>query len=320
MRELEMLIADGQRISKESATRGYMQQEINFIGSMVKEEKDNIYKVVSEGGVGTICIHGIAGVGKTAIAAAINNQALRVPERFDFVIWVDVLDGADLQQVQEDIARSISINLPPDSNIKIRASILRTTLTGKSRFLLILDSIWQGYSPSNIGIPDLTRGCKLIVTLRILSTFNSFRGRETYKIEPLIGADAWNLFVYEAGSEAHHIKTKELTDYWMWEELPGSGTLAEMRSNGRQRLNELLDAGFLEDASEVGKDEKVKMPNLFRDMALAIASQQFLVKAGNEHTNFPLVESEKSDTCSSSPSNDAEQVLDELDCGEMTVI
>ncbi|GAB4842534.1 hypothetical protein Ancab_012508 [Ancistrocladus abbreviatus] len=34
---------------------------------------------------------------------------------------------------------------------------------------------------------------------------------------------------------------------------------------------------------------------------------------------FPT-ESEKSDTCSSSPSNDAEQVLDELGCGEMIVI
>ncbi|GAB4830691.1 hypothetical protein Ancab_004724 [Ancistrocladus abbreviatus] len=388
MRELEMLIADGRRISEESVTRGYMRQEINFIGSAVNKEKDDIWKAVSEGGVGTICIHGIAGVGKTAIAAAINNRALKAPELFDFVIWVDVSDGADLQRVQEDIARSISINLPPDSNINTRAGILCTALTGKNRFLLILDSMWQGCSPSDIGIPDLTRGRRLIVTSRILSAFSSFMGIETHKIEPLVGADGWNLFVYEAGSDvvlklpnyiftktktaiqdlqgmpvaikklaqtlrniyetrqgwagivaewnavlgylsrsetflgnrnhellsslrnsyenlqaktqqcflfcalypkAHHIETKELIDYWMWEEPLGSRTLAEMRSHGRQRLNELLDVGFLEGASEDGKVEKVKMPILFRDMALAIASQQFFVKAGNEHTNFPLV-------------------------------
>ncbi|GAB4830690.1 hypothetical protein Ancab_004723 [Ancistrocladus abbreviatus] len=207
MRELEMLIADGERISEESATRGYMRQEINFIGST---------KAVSKGGVGTIYIHGIADVGKTAIAAAINNQALRTPERFDFVIWVDVSDGADLQRVQEDIARSISINLPPDPNINTRAGILHTALTGKNRLLLILDSMWQGYSPSDIGIQDLTRGRKLMVTLRILSVFNSFRGREIYEIKPIVGSDAWNLFVYEASLDVvlklpDHIFTRTRT-------------------------------------------------------------------------------------------------------------
>ncbi|GAB4830688.1 hypothetical protein Ancab_004721, partial [Ancistrocladus abbreviatus] len=73
----------------------------------------------------------------------------------------------------------------------------------------------------------------------------------------------------------------------MWEGLLGSGTLTDMRSNGRQRLKELLDTSLLEIASEVGK--KVKMPNLIRDMALAIASQEFFVKAGNDHANFPVV-------------------------------
>ncbi|GAB4830876.1 hypothetical protein Ancab_004902 [Ancistrocladus abbreviatus] len=107
-------------------------------------------------GAGTICIHGIAGVGKTAIAATINNLALRKPWLFDFVIWVSVSDGADLRRVQEDIASVISENLPADSNTGNRAGKLCTALIGNKKFLLILDSMWQGYSPSDIGIPELT--------------------------------------------------------------------------------------------------------------------------------------------------------------------
>ncbi|GAB4830888.1 hypothetical protein Ancab_004914 [Ancistrocladus abbreviatus] len=399
MRELETLIADGQRISGESATRGNIRQEINFTGSPAEDVKGAIWRAVSQGGVGTICIHGVAGVGKTAIATAISNQALSAPRLFDFVIWVDVSNGADLQRVQEDIARSISINLPPDSNINARAGILHIALTGKNRFLLILDSMWQGYSPSQIGIPELTRGRKLIVTSRIFSVFNSFRGRKCYEIKPLVDADAWNLFAYEAGSDVmvnfpghiltrtktalqdlqgvplaitkvaetlrniyeahfpaetlrniyeapwewtgivaeweevldtlsrsatflenrnhelfsslqksyqnllaetkpcflfcalypkgHPIETKELIDYWMWEGLLGSGTLREMRSNGRKILNELKEANLLENVTEVEID-MVKMLNLIRDMAVAIAGEIFFVKAGNRHTQFPL--------------------------------
>ncbi|GAB4830711.1 hypothetical protein Ancab_004744 [Ancistrocladus abbreviatus] len=399
--ELDILIERGQRISKESTTRGYIRQETNFFGSTVVGIRGEIWQEVSNGVFGTICIHGIAGVGKTAIAVAINNQALRAPdELFDFVIWVDVSNGADLWRVQEDVASVISEKLPADPNTDNRAGKLCTALTGKRKFLLILDSMWQGYSPSDIGIPELTGGRKLIVTSRLRSVFNSFRGRKCYEIKPLVGADTWNLFACEAGSDvvlnlpndilsrtktaiqdlqgvplaikklaetlrniceahfledtlrnkneapwewariveeweevlewlrrsatflenrnhelfshlqkgyqnlraetqrcflfcalypkAHHIETKELIDYWMWEGLLGSGTLREMRCNGRQRLNELLDARLLETASEVGKEEKVQMLNLIQDMALAIVGEKFLVKAGNRHTQFPL--------------------------------
>ncbi|GAB4830886.1 hypothetical protein Ancab_004912 [Ancistrocladus abbreviatus] len=88
--------------------------------------------------------------------------------------------------------------------------------------------------------------------------------------------------------KGHPIETKELIDYWMWEDLLGAGTLREMRSNGRKILNELKDANLLENASRVGKEEKVKMLNLIRDMVVAIAGEMFFVKPGNRHTQFPL--------------------------------
>ncbi|GAB4830881.1 hypothetical protein Ancab_004907 [Ancistrocladus abbreviatus] len=96
LRELEMLIVGGQTISRESTTRGCIRKEISIVGSTMNEVKVAIWKQVSQGGVGTIYIHGIFGVGKTAIAATINNQALRAPGLVDFVIWVDVSNGADL--------------------------------------------------------------------------------------------------------------------------------------------------------------------------------------------------------------------------------
>ncbi|GAB4830708.1 hypothetical protein Ancab_004741 [Ancistrocladus abbreviatus] len=383
LNELETLIADGQRISGESATKGYIRQEISIIGSTGKELKGAIWQQVSQGGVGTICLHGIAGVGKTAIATAINNQALgAADEHFDFVVWVDVSNRADLWRVQEDIASVLSEKLPTDPNTDNRAGKLRTALMGRRKFLLILDSMWQGYSPSDIGIPELTGGRKLIVTSRLRSVLDSMGGNEPFVIKPLTNDDAWTLFEHELGSDnlsklsseiltrtkiaiqdlqgmssaiknqaqtlknicknsqtnivaewmevldclsrsatflhnrnrelfsslqnsyqnlraetqpcfllcalypkAHPIETKELIDYWMWEGLLGSGTLTNMRSNGRQRLKELLDAGLLENASEVGEEEKVRMLNLIRDMALAVAGEQLFVQDGD---TFPL--------------------------------
>ncbi|GAB4830879.1 hypothetical protein Ancab_004905 [Ancistrocladus abbreviatus] len=383
MGELNALIEKGHQ--KFQAT-GCWQPEIDIIGSTVEQVKSDIWQRVSQvEEAGTICIHGIAGVGKTAIAAAINNQALKAPERFDFVIWVDVSDGANLWRVQEDIASVISEKLPADPNTANRAAKLRIALTGKKKFLLILDSMWQGYSPSDIGIPELTGGRKLIVTSRIHSVL-ALMGKETpFVITPLNNEDAWTLFKRELGTDnllklsdeilsrtnialqdlqgvslaikdlaqtlknicqknprspidaewkeelkclsrsanfpekrirdlfslleksyhnlraetqpcflfcalypkACHIEIKELIDYWMWEGLLGSGSLEEMRSNGKQRLNDLLDTRLLEIASEVGK--KVKMLNVIRDMALAKASKELFVRAGNNLADFPVV-------------------------------
>ncbi|GAB4861718.1 hypothetical protein Ancab_036971 [Ancistrocladus abbreviatus] len=180
-------------------------------GLVIDEKMKELNTLIEKGGgAGTICVHGIGSVGKTAIATAINNQALRAPGLFDFVIWVDVSNGANLWQVQDDIASVIFEKLPANPNIANMAGKLHTALTGKKKFLLILDSMWQD-----------------------------------------------------------------------------SGSLEEMRNNGRRRLYKLSDASLLENASEVGK--KVKMPNLIRDMALAIAGQNVFVKAGNKHANFPIV-------------------------------
>ncbi|GAB4830701.1 hypothetical protein Ancab_004734 [Ancistrocladus abbreviatus] len=379
--ELDTLINDGRSISKEFPTRGYIRQETNFFRSAEEDVKGAIWQSVSQGGgAGTIGIHGIAGVGKTAIAAAINNQALTEPELFDFVFWVSVSDQAELWRVQEDIAGIICEKLPVDPNTVNRAGTLRAALIGKRKFLLILDSMWQCYSPSDIGIPELTGGRKLIVISRLRSMLDSMGRNEPFVIKPLTNPDAWTLFEHELGADnlsklssdilitrtenaiqdlqglssaiknlaqtfkniwqknprnpidaeweevldclsrsatflenrnhqlfsslresyqnllaetqpcflfctlypkAHHIETKELIDYWMWEGLLGSGTLTEMRSTGRQRLKELLDAHLLESTSEVGGEKKVKMLNLNRDMALAVAGEQLFVQAGD---------------------------------------
>ncbi|GAB4830710.1 hypothetical protein Ancab_004743 [Ancistrocladus abbreviatus] len=95
----------------------------------------------------------------------------------------DISERADLRHVQDAIARSVFIDLLFDSNVDIRASILCTALTGKNRFLLILDSMWQGYSPSCIGILELIGGRKLIVTSRLHFVFNLMGKRWLFEIK-----------------------------------------------------------------------------------------------------------------------------------------
>ncbi|GAB4830687.1 hypothetical protein Ancab_004720 [Ancistrocladus abbreviatus] len=199
MTELNVLIENGQQ---KFHAIGCPQRETEIIGSAVEQVKRDILQRVSQvEGAGTICIHGIAGVGKTAIAAAVNNQALTKPELFDFVIWVSVSDQAELWRVQEDIAGVIGEKLPADRNTVNRAGILHAALTGKRKFLLILDSMWQCYSPSDIGIPELTRGRKLIVTSRIRSVFDLMGGGEPFVITSLTNEDGWSLFKRELGTD-----------------------------------------------------------------------------------------------------------------------
>lgn len=190
------------------------------MGSKRKEVAEEIWKHLVDSGeaeeqaAGAICIHGALGVGKTAIAKYIHNKALIDPEEsFDYVIWVNVEYGAGLRQVQDDIANSLEINLSqlnpnPSSNadtVEGRAARLRSALLERGKFLLVIDSVWQPLCLENIGIPELVRGRKLMVTSRIRSVFHKIANKKMFEVQPLSSLDeAWELFENEMGSFLAH--------------------------------------------------------------------------------------------------------------------
>ncbi|KAL5716134.1 hypothetical protein ACHQM5_017864 [Ranunculus cassubicifolius] len=117
-----------------------------------------------------IGVHGMAGVGKTAIMMNINNQILDAREdRFDKVIWVPVSKDMDICKLQDVVANAIDLDLSNERDEAKRAAILYKALNRAKRFVLILDDVWEPFSLyDDVGIirPNKLNGCKLVITTR----------------------------------------------------------------------------------------------------------------------------------------------------------
>ncbi|PON70595.1 NB-ARC domain containing protein [Parasponia andersonii] len=100
----------------------------------------------------------------------INNLLLERKDKFDNVIWVTVSTESNKINLQDKIARVLSLNISNCDDEIVRAAKLLAGFETKKRYVLILDDLWESCSLKEVGIPEPTRqnGCKLVVTTRSL--------------------------------------------------------------------------------------------------------------------------------------------------------
>ncbi|KAA8542761.1 hypothetical protein F0562_023913 [Nyssa sinensis] len=102
-------------------------------------------------------------------------------------------------------------------------------------------------------------------------------------------------FLYSAlYPEAHQIKAKELIEYWMWDGPLGNvGRIKAQIWKGEMILKDLIDLCLIENASENGGIEYVKMHDLIRDMAIDIMKTRpcCMIQAG-VGLDYPPLEEE----------------------------
>ncbi|KAE8712353.1 hypothetical protein F3Y22_tig00110257pilonHSYRG00006 [Hibiscus syriacus] len=263
---------------------------------------------------------GWVALGKQAyIRKVINNQLLKETGKLYIVIWVTVSKQMSIPKLQKDISSKLGVTFSGDEDEITRESMLFETFSRKSRFVMILDDLWEKISSEIIRIPDLCTGSKLVLTTRSLDVCRQM-GCKVIKVNPLEERHAWNLFldkvlivaacmrgiddlfewrnalnelsVYKksVGLEDEHQRKRVLIRFWIAE-----GLVEEMDSRqaefdrGCTIMNRLLNNCLLEVSTLIKYGRHVKMHDLEREMALHITSvkPRFFVKAGMRLTNPP---------------------------------
>ncbi|TYG97923.1 hypothetical protein ES288_A10G076800v1 [Gossypium darwinii] len=113
-----------------------------------------------------IGVCGMGGVGKTSIMKVINNQILKETWNFNSVIWITVSKEMSTAKLQKDIASKIGVTFSGDEDEIKKAGMLFETLSRKSRFLMILDDLWDKIFLDKVGIPEPSAGSKIVLTTR----------------------------------------------------------------------------------------------------------------------------------------------------------
>ncbi|CAO2833422.1 unnamed protein product [Amaranthus hypochondriacus] len=130
-------------------------------GAAAKENTDRILGWLRNG-VSRIGVHGIRGIGKTAVVTHIFN---RLSKNDDVRVYMIVVgDDYGEYRLQDEIAKEVGIELREEDEPK-RAAFLYRALKQRN-FVLILDGLKKHVSEYNIGIPlDAAKG-KMIITSR----------------------------------------------------------------------------------------------------------------------------------------------------------
>ncbi|GLT27283.1 hypothetical protein SLA2020_022930 [Shorea laevis] len=147
-------------------------------------------------------VWGMGGVGKTTIIMHVHNELLK-EGKFNKIILVPVSQNFDIYNLQDQIASSLKENLDQRQNSINRAAMLSKMLEIHKPFLLILDDVWSSFNLEVVGIPepDVTNGCKLVLTTRSQEVARSMDCRRI-QVKTLSKDEALKLFLNKVGDTA----------------------------------------------------------------------------------------------------------------------
>ncbi|GAY62381.1 hypothetical protein CUMW_217270 [Citrus unshiu] len=242
---------------------------------------DRVWRCLTEEPVGIVGLHGMGGVGKTTLLTQINNSFLHTSNNFDFVIWEVVSRDLQLEKMQESIAKKIGLcNESWDSkSFHEKAQEIFKTMRN-TKFVLLLDGIWELVDLARLGlpVPSRTSESKVVFTTREFELCGQMDAHKSFKVD---------LF-----PEDYSISIEDLIDCWICEGFLDEYNGIGARNQGYSLIRSLLHACLLEEED----DNRVKMHDVVRDMALWIASttekqeERYLVLAGVGLTETPRSE------------------------------
>lgn len=144
---------------------------------------------------GLCSLHGMGGVGKTALAARLTYE-LRVffP---DGVLWSRV-DNANTMSILSSFARAYQVNVAEYKDIESRSRVVRELLAHK-RTLIVLDNVQSSAQIEPLLPPSGT--CAVLITTR-RHNLAVTRGARRFEIGPFTGSeDSFELFIRLLGKE-----------------------------------------------------------------------------------------------------------------------
>uniref|UniRef100_A0A2N9GRL4 Rx N-terminal domain-containing protein n=1 Tax=Fagus sylvatica TaxID=28930 RepID=A0A2N9GRL4_FAGSY len=187
------------------------------------QDKENIIQLLlhpaADGGqnVSVISVVGIGGLGKTALAKLVFNDAT-VVDHFELKCWVCVSDEFLLKQLLVKIIESISGENRNNLGEEQLQICLRDSLAGK-KFLLVLDDVWNEEREKWIELRSLlmggANGSKILVTTRSPTIASMMSNVSPYNLEGLPHKECMSLFVkcaFDEGQESRHPNLVEIGD------------------------------------------------------------------------------------------------------------
>ncbi|RHN38956.1 putative P-loop containing nucleoside triphosphate hydrolase, leucine-rich repeat domain, L [Medicago truncatula] len=146
--------------------------------------------------VSLVAIVGIGGLGKTALAQLVYNDA-QVTKSFEKRMWVCVSDNFDVKTILKKMLESLT-NKKIDDKLSLEnlQSMLRDTLTAM-RYLLVLDDIWndsfEKWAQLKTYLMCGAQGSKVVVTTRSKVVAQTMGVSVPYTLNGLTPEKSWSL-------------------------------------------------------------------------------------------------------------------------------
>ncbi|KAG5255219.1 disease resistance protein [Salix suchowensis] len=285
-------------------------QDIGFLPSkeFTRSESSNeafeqIMKALKVDNVNMIGLYGMGGVGKTTLVKEIGRRA-KESQLFDVVLLATVSQNPNVMYMQDRMEDNLDLRFD-EKTTEGGANRLWQRLKTKKKLLVILNDVWKVVNLKEIGIPvgDDHRGClrnedsnlntvaKKVarecqgLPIALVTVGRALRGKSV---------DGWELsydyLKHEKTKlcfllcclfpEDYHIPIEDLTRYTV-----GYGIHQDVESIEDARKQVYVEIKTLKDCCMLlgtETEEKVKMHDLVRDVAIQIASKEhgFMVKAG----------------------------------------
>ncbi|XP_074589422.1 disease resistance protein RPS2-like [Curcuma longa] len=150
--------------------------------------------------VSIIGIHGMGGVGKTALLRRFNNDFAE--KELDVVIYLELSTGYKVEELQKFLFDRLKLTWKDEAPQRNRAGRLFRVLS-KMRFLLLLDNVWEPLNCQIVGIPlpQPPSKSKIVFATRMEEVCGHMGAEKTIKLECLSEEEAWDLFRFNAKLE-----------------------------------------------------------------------------------------------------------------------
>ncbi|XP_039162383.1 putative disease resistance RPP13-like protein 1 [Eucalyptus grandis] len=175
---------------------GREKEEVETLKLLINEAKN------ADSALSIVSIIGMGGVGKTALAQRLYNDA-KVSNCFERKAWVCVSDVFDVLDITKTILQSVTREPCKDKDLNELQIELKDRLSGK-KFLVVLDDVWNEkygewtslLKPFEAG----TKGSKIIITTRNHHVV-SITGASPYPLRELSIDNCTSLLAYHALEE-----------------------------------------------------------------------------------------------------------------------
>ncbi|KAL9269550.1 putative disease resistance protein RGA1, partial [Drosera capensis] len=147
--------------------------------------------------VSVVCLVGMGGLGKTALAQDVyNDEAVR--NAFHVRLWVCVSEEFDIKVIIQKILRSATNTSPDNQDLDQLQSKLREVVCNK-KYLLVLDDVWNESREEWLKLRRLLVGCdkgsRILVTTRSHIVADIMTdGIPRYDLQGLSTEKSWSLF------------------------------------------------------------------------------------------------------------------------------